>query len=105
MQPFSLHGNRLVCNGEIYGFRALREQLIDKGYTFRSGSDYTYIYCEILLPLYEQYGLAMFGMLDAEYALILYDRARGGFVAARDPIGIPAFVFRVSPEWRDRLCQ
>ena len=88
MQPFSLHGNRLVCNGEIYGFRALREQLIGKGYTFRSGSD-----CEILLPLYERYGLAMFGMLDAEYALILYDRARGGFVAARDPIGIRPLYF------------
>lgn len=88
MQPFSLHGNRLVCNGEIYGFRALREQLIGKGYTLRSGSD-----CEILLPLYERYGLAMFGMLDAEYALILYDRARGGFVAARDPIGIRPLYF------------
>lgn len=83
MQPFSLNGNLLVCNGEIYGFRPMRELLAAKGYAFRSDSD-----CEILLPLYEQYGLAMFGMLDAEYALILYDKRRGGFIAARDPIGI-----------------
>ena len=83
MQPFSLNGNFLVCNGEIYGFRPLKEELIGKGYHFASDSD-----CEILLPLYEEYGTRMFSMLDAEYALVLYDAASGSFIAARDPIGI-----------------
>lgn len=83
MQPFSLHGNYLVCNGEIYGFRALKERLIRKGYHFESDSD-----CEILLPLYEEFGLKMFSLLDAEFALILYDGASGSYIAARDPIGI-----------------
>ena len=83
MQPFSLHGNSLVCNGEIYGFRPLKEKLIQKGYTFSSGSD-----CEILLPLYEEYGLEMFSMLDAEFALVLYDASSKTYIAARDPIGI-----------------
>ncbi len=83
MQPFSLHGNHLVCNGEIYGFRPVKEELIQKGYTFSSGSD-----CEILLPLYEEYGLKMFSMLDAEFALVLYDASSKTYIAARDPIGI-----------------
>ncbi|NCC67580.1 MAG: asparagine synthase B [Clostridia bacterium] len=82
MQPFSLHGNSLVCNGEIYGFRNLKELLKDE-YTFTSNSD-----CEILLPLYEKFGTDMFAMLDAEYALIICDKTKNGFVAARDPIGI-----------------
>ena len=27
MQPFQLHGNALVCNGEIYGFEKFRKEL------------------------------------------------------------------------------
>lgn len=83
MQPFTYKNNMLVCNGEIYGFRPIKDELIKKGYTFESDSD-----CEILLPLYEQYGIGMFGMLDAEFAMIIYDGDSGDFIAARDPIGI-----------------
>ena len=83
MQPFTLDGDAVVCNGEIYGFRPLKEELAAKGYLFRSGSD-----CEILLPLYREYGAAMFGMLDAEFAMILYDAREKKIIAARDPIGI-----------------
>ncbi len=83
MQPFRLKENYLVCNGEIYGFRKIKKQLEEKGYTFESDSD-----CEILLPLYREYGCKMFEMLDAEFALILYDGQKKQFIAARDPIGI-----------------
>lgn len=83
MQPFTLGKSAVVCNGEIYGFRTLKQDLIARGYTFASGSD-----CELLLPLYREYGTDMFRMLDAEYALILYDGERDVFLAARDPIGI-----------------
>lgn len=82
MQPFALDGSYLVCNGEIYGFEALKRELSEK-YTFVSGSD-----CEILLPLYREYGTDMFSMLDAEFALILYDKSKNQWIAARDPIGI-----------------
>ena len=83
MQPFELDGNYVVCNGEIYGFEKLKNELKQKGYTFQSESD-----CEILLPLYKEYGTAMFRMLDAEFALILYDGEAKKYIAARDPIGI-----------------
>ena len=83
MQPFEREGSCCVCNGEIYGFERLRKILEGKGYAFRSGSD-----CEILLPLYREYGTAMFAMLDAEFACVIYDGAAGEFIAARDPIGI-----------------
>ncbi len=83
MQPFELDGSYAVCNGEIYGFEKLRRELEGKGYPFRSGSD-----CEILLPLYREYGTDMFAMLDAEFACVLYDGGAGEFIAARDPIGI-----------------
>ncbi|WP_101877968.1 asparagine synthase B [Lachnoclostridium edouardi] len=83
MQPFEMDGSYVVCNGEIYGFEEIREGLIQKGYSFVSESD-----CEILLPLYKELGVEMFSMLDAEFALIMYDKGEDKFIAARDPIGI-----------------
>ena len=83
MQPFKMDGSYVVCNGEIYGYEKCKAKLLEKGYSFRSGSD-----CEILLPLYKEYGVEMFKMLDAEYALILFDGQTKQFIAARDPIGI-----------------
>ena len=83
MQPFSRGQNKIVCNGELYGWRAQRKGLEAKGYSFASDSD-----CELLLPLYAEYGLDMFAKLDAEFALILYDGEQDRLIAARDPIGI-----------------
>ena len=82
MQPFQLDKNYVVCNGEIYGFEKIKEKLSPK-YTFKSESD-----CEILLPMYKEYGCGMFKMLDAEFACIIYDGDKGKYIAARDPIGI-----------------
>ena len=83
MQPFSRGKNKLVCNGELYGWRVQRRELEAKGYSFAGDSD-----CELLLPLYEEYGLGMFDKLDAEFALILFDGESERLIAARDPIGI-----------------
>ncbi len=83
MQPFSLGGCFAVCNGELYGFEKEREKLKKKGYAFRSDSD-----CEILLPLYFEYGTELFAGLDAEFACIIYDGRTKEYIAARDPVGI-----------------
>lgn len=82
MQPFELDGSYVVCNGEIYGFQKWKDELSEK-YTFQSESD-----CEILLPMYREYGVEMFAKLDAEFACILYDGETQEYIAARDPIGI-----------------
>ena len=82
MQPFQLGESFVVCNGEIYGFQKIKDKLSEK-YTFKSNSD-----CEILLPMYSEYGTDMFKMLDAEFACIIYDGEKGIYIAARDPIGI-----------------
>lgn len=109
MQPFERDGSLCVCNGELYGFRDIRERLKQK-YAFQSESD-----CEILLPLYREYGLDMFKTLDAEFALILYDAKKNALIAARDPIGIRplyygrlpdgAMVFASEPKNLTGLCQ
>ena len=93
MQPFALGPDQVVCNGELYGWRRQRAELEQRGYTFRSGSD-----CELLLPMYREYGLDMFARLDAEFALILYDGEADEYVAARDPIGIRPLFYGCDPD-------
>ncbi len=83
MQPFTLNHNAVVCNGELYGFRKMRDALKKRGYSFKSDSD-----CEILLPMYREFGTEMFRLLDAEFALVLYDGQSQKYIAARDPVGI-----------------
>ena len=83
MQPFVLNNNAVVCNGELYGFRKMREALKKRGYSFKSDSD-----CEILLPMYSEFGTEMFRLMDAEFALVLYDGQTQRYIAARDPVGI-----------------
>jgi asparagine synthase (glutamine-hydrolysing) len=72
----------LVCNGEIYNHQELRCKLKSKK-KFRTNSD-----SEIILHLYEDYGISEFlNLLDGMFAFVLM----GGeheFLAARDPIGI-----------------
>jgi len=96
MQPFPApDGSAVVCNGELYGFRQMKRELEAKGYAFSSGSD-----CELLLPLWREYGEDMFDKLDAEFALILYDAPTGSFVAARDPVGIRPLYYGYSSSGR-----
>lgn len=83
----------LVCNGEIYGFRETKETLIGQGYSFISESD-----CEILAALYVEYGVDMFNMLDAEFALVLYDNRTDSYIAARDPIGIRPLYYGIDED-------
>ncbi len=109
MQPFRLGDSYVVCNGEIYGYEKIKAELAKK-YEFKSGSD-----CEILLPMYREYGTDMFAMLDAEFALIIYDGEAKEFIAARDPIGIrplyygydkkDAIVFASEPKNLVGLCK
>ena len=93
MQPFNLGKNYVVCNGEIYGFQKIKDELIDKGYKFNSESD-----CEILLPMYNEYGRDMFSKLDAEFACVIYDGNQDKWIAARDPIGIRPLYYAYDEE-------
>jgi len=81
-QPMRSEDGRtlLVCNGEIYNHRQLR-QLIPNSRRFRSQSD-----SEVVLRLFEEAGDACIRELDGMFAFFVTDGQR--FVAARDPFGI-----------------
>ena len=83
----------LSCNGELYGFRKMRESLKKRGYSFHSDSD-----CEILLPMYREFGPEMFRLLDAEFALVLYDARAGQYIGRARPGGDPSPLLRAGRE-------
>ncbi len=73
----------VVCNGEIYNFRELREQLRASGHQFRTGSD-----AEVLVHLYEEHGLEFVDHLRGMYGFGLWDSRRQRLVLGRDRLGI-----------------
>ena len=74
----------VAANGEIYNYKELYHSL-DTPYTPKTGSD-----CEVILPLYEQYGgtIDFPKQLRGMFCFILYDRRADLFVVVRDHIGI-----------------
>lgn len=72
----------VVFNGEIYNFIELRNELIAKGYTFRTSSD-----TEVIANLYDAMGLECVHRLHGMFAIALWDENRQELVLIRDRLG------------------
>jgi asparagine synthase (glutamine-hydrolysing) len=73
----------LICNGEIYNYRELRDELIGKGHCFSTRSD-----VEVLLHLYEECGAGLLHRINGQFAFALYDVKEKSLLLARDHFGI-----------------
>ena len=72
----------LAVNGEIYNHKALAASLtVD--YEFQTHSD-----CEVILPLYKEFGVEFIDKLQGMFAFCLYDEKADRYIIARDHIGI-----------------
>jgi asparagine synthase (glutamine-hydrolysing) len=81
-QPFKSESALVMCNGEIYNYKALKEKY--RSYTYASKSD-----CEVLLPIYEKGGIELIVKeIDGEFAFVIEDKKSGEVFAGRDPMGI-----------------
>lgn len=85
-QPFQSEDENLllVVNGETYNYLEITDQIIrrrDQIYQPRSDSD-------VIMALYEEFGLDLVQHMTGMFVFVLYDRQRKRFLAARDPFGI-----------------
>lgn len=72
----------LICNGEIYNYRALRRDCEAHGHVFQTGSD-----SEVILALYARYGVDLLQHLRGMFAFALWDAPRQRLLLARDHLG------------------
>ncbi len=89
-QPMSNQNDSIyiVFNGEIYNYLEQRDILRQKGYTFKTTTD-----TEVILHLYEEYGVSCLQYLRGMFAFAIWDSNRQQMFCARDRFGIKPFYY------------
>ncbi|WP_299968646.1 asparagine synthase (glutamine-hydrolyzing) [uncultured Roseobacter sp.] len=80
-----------VFNGEIYNFVELRDDLIARGYRFKSRCD-----TEVLVHLWREKGVAMLDDLIGMFTFCLWDTRQNKGILARDRQGVkPCYIMEL----------
>lgn len=82
----------LICNGEIYNYKELRQHVAERGYMCSTDSD-----CEVILYLYDLYGEKCLRYLRGMFSFCLYDLKKKKLFAARDRVGEKTLYFAQLP--------
>ncbi len=78
----------LICNGEIFNYLELSKSLKSKGHQFKTKTD-----VEVILHLYEEFGIRLLEHLNGQFAFAIYDLKNKKMVCARDEFGIIPFYY------------
>jgi len=85
IQPMLSDDSRYVIafNGEIYNYKELKDDLIQKGYIFNSTCD-----TEVLLKAYIEWGELVLPKLNGMFAFQIFDTTKNTVFGARDRFGV-----------------
>jgi asparagine synthase (glutamine-hydrolysing) len=90
-QPFQINENYWISfNGEIYNYIEIKEELLEKGYLFRSNSD-----TEVLLNSYIEWGHTCVDHFNGMWAFAIYDVVKNEIFCSRDRFGVKPFNYVV----------
>jgi asparagine synthase (glutamine-hydrolysing) len=80
----------IVFNGEIYNYVELKQELIKKGYSFRTSCD-----TEVLLYSYLEWGTGCLEKFNGMWAFVMYDKRKNMLWGSRDRFGVkPMYYYR-----------
>jgi asparagine synthase (glutamine-hydrolysing) len=93
-QPMLSADGRYVITfgGEIYNYRELREQLLNKGHAFRTKTD-----TEVLLSAFAEWGIACLPRLNGMFHFAVWDNQEHTLTLARDHVGIKPLYYAYVP--------
>ena len=80
-----------VFNGEIYNFQQLREDLVKRGHRFYTDHSDT----ELIVHLYEEYGLDFPHKINGMFAIALWDKKDGRLYLIRDRMGVKPLFYGI----------
>lgn len=83
----------IIFNGEIYNYLEQREILKSKGYKFKTATD-----TEVILHLYEEYGVNCLQYLRGMFAFAIWDSKKEELFCSRDRFGIKPFYYYMDSE-------
>ncbi len=84
----------ITFNGEIYDYKSHREDLLRRGHLLRTQSD-----TEVIVHLYDEFGLDFIHKLNGEFAFVIWDEKKQLIMAARDRAGVkPLFYYENNDE-------
>lgn len=91
-QPFISDNGRysIVFNGEIYNYQSFYPELKSKGIALKSSSD-----TEVLLNLFELYGMEMLHRLNGMFAFAIWDTLEKKLTLCRDRMGVKPLYYAV----------
>lgn len=87
-QPMEYQDFVLVFNGEIYNYIEIKQELIEKGFTFKTRSD-----TEVVLAAYSHWGESCVKKFVGMWAFAIWDRSRRILFCSRDRFGIKPFYY------------
>ena len=73
----------IVFNGEIYNYKSIRDELIEKGHKFSTNTD-----TEVLIHGYEEFGEKLLNKLRGMFSFVIWDKNKKELFGARDFFGI-----------------
>jgi asparagine synthase (glutamine-hydrolysing) len=90
-QPMQNEDGSIVIayNGEVYNFRELKIEKL-AGEQFKSNTD-----TEVILKLYQKYGLEMISLLNGDFAIAILDQNRGKLHLIRDRLGVKPLYYHL----------
>lgn len=82
----------IVFDGEIYNSRKERQKLTEKGHVFKTRSS-----AEVILRLYQEYGVGCVSRLRGSFVFAIHDKAANLVFMARDRMGVKPLYYATTP--------